>query len=91
MSVISLKTGFNFRMPIGDSLLWRTHKSHVYILHIGGGSAVIMGADPCYNTCPKEGPIYLMRVSIWPISRAGSWGNLAGSWSEATPILMLFS
>ena len=26
-----------------------------------------------------------MRVPIWPIMRAGSWGYLTGSWREATP------
>ena len=31
-----------------------------------------------------------MRVSIWPIRRAGSLGYLAGSWKEATSILLIF-
>ena len=26
-----------------------------------------------------------MRVLVWSIRRAGSWGYLAGSWREATP------
>ena len=43
-----------------------------------------------YN-CRIKNIIYLvlgirhMRVPLWPIRRAGSWGYLAGSWREATP------
>ena len=30
-----------------------------------------------------------MRVPLWPIRRAGSWGYLAGSWREATPNVII--
>ena len=30
-----------------------------------------------------------MRVSIWPIMRAGSWVYLAGSWRESTSYFII--
>ena len=34
-------------------------------------------------------PIRHARVLFWPIRRAGSWGYLAGSWREASIIILI--
>ena len=66
-------------MPNDYTVVWWGGMSLLFINYL----------DVYCSAWPLLDPIRHARVLIWPIRRAGSWGYLAGSWKEASIIILI--
>ena len=83
-SLFSLCSGDHYSLPWAVGLLAGERDGIGCKGRHRGKGGQVKGAGLEADSRGMDRTIPHMGVQIWPIRRAGSWGYLAGSWSEAT-------